>query len=1177
MKAKSILYKCLLCLLFLLTALCSSAIGKIIYVDDDAAGANDGSSWQNAYTFLQDALTDANSAEEPVYFADANLKQAVENALGVTDPTPMDMLGFTTLNAISMKIINLTGIEYATNLQTLTLWDNRISDLSPLSDLMSLECLLLEKNRISDLSPLCNSTSLKKLDLYRNQIIDISPLSGLMSLLELELGRNQISDISPLSSLTNLQTLNLWYNQISNISGLSGLTTLQCLSLENNQISNIPPLYDLNSLLELHLENNQISDISDLSGLTNLSELHLENNQISDLSGLSGLTNLKLLYSSDNQISDISPLSRLTNLERLFLDNNQISDFSPLSELTNLQTLYLRNNRIIDISLSDGLTNLRTLRLGGNQISDLSLLTNLTNINGLDLHGNQISDVSPLSELTSLQWLLLKNNRISDISMLSGLINLTQLDLISNQISDISPLSGLTRLKWLYLSDNQISDISPLSEFTNLVVLKLRSNPLGPDAYTIYIPLIESYGTNIYYDPPAWHTLTIDSTVGGMVVEPGEGDFDYINLTVVNIETSADSGYYFVEWTGTAVDAGKVTDPYSADTTVTIDADYTLSANFEQNEFTFIYVDDDATGVNDGTSWENAYVFLQDALANAETGEKPIMIHVAQGTYTPDKGVGQIPGDREATFQLINGVTLKGGFAGLGEPDPNACDAGQYKSVLSGDLNADDDPNITNIWDNSFHVVTTSGTQWTAMLEGLTITGGNADGPCPYNNGGGIYNVEGRPTLTNCTLSRNSTTGNGGGMYNCSASQPNLTNCLFICNSAINGGGMENLDTSQPILTNCTFSANIAENTGGGISNLNDNQSTLINCILWGDIPDEIRGESAYVLYSDIEGGWSGVGMGNLDIDPLFADPDKGDYHLKSQSGRFDPNSGSWVIDNVTSPCIDAGDPSIPVGFERSPNGDRVNIGAYGGTSEASLSSQQPLGQASNPNPLDGDARVARNITLTWTPGFEGALHNVYLGIEFDNANPSNVYSVPVSQHQTDTSYNPGLLEYGQTYYWRIDEVDHRGILVPGKVWSFTMIPAPPKGVACFTGQTKVWIDRAAIAISEVSIGQSTGNNIGKVKAVQEHEGTFILYDIALESGNSITVAENHYFMTESGMWLSLHDLKEGKRLKTSKGSVGIKSIGKRQKPCTGKVYNLKIENSDQYLVGEDAIIVRDY
>ena len=72
-----------------------------------------------------------------------------------------------------------------------------------------------------------------------------------------------------------------------------------------------------------------------------------------------------------------------------------------------------------------------------------------------------------------------------------------------------------------------------------------------------------------------------------------------------------------------------------------------------------IYVDADANGLNNGTSWENAYKFLQDALADADSSPKPVEIRVAQGIYKPDQGSGKTPGDRESTFQLINGVTLK--------------------------------------------------------------------------------------------------------------------------------------------------------------------------------------------------------------------------------------------------------------------------------------------------------------------------------------------------------------------------------------------------------------------------------------------------------------------------------------------------------------------------------------
>ena len=81
-----------------------------------------------------------------------------------------------------------------------------------------------------------------------------------------------------------------------------------------------------------------------------------------------------------------------------------------------------------------------------------------------------------------------------------------------------------------------------------------------------------------------------------------------------------------------------------------------------------IFVDADAVGSNDGISWANAYVYLQDALADANSSEKPVEIRVAHGIYKPDQGAGIMAGDREATFQLINGVAIKGGYAGFGEP-----------------------------------------------------------------------------------------------------------------------------------------------------------------------------------------------------------------------------------------------------------------------------------------------------------------------------------------------------------------------------------------------------------------------------------------------------------------------------------------------------------------------------
>ncbi len=102
-------------------------------------------------------------------------------------------------------------------------------------------------------------------------------------------------------------------------------------------------------------------------------------------------------------------------------------------------------------------------------------------------------------------------------------------------------------------------------------------------------------------------------------------------------------------------------------------------------------------------------------------------------------------------------------------------------------------------------------------------------------------------------------------------------------------------------------------------------------------------------------------------------------------------------------------------------------------------------------------------------------------------------------------------------------------------------------------------------------------NSLSKIQEVQEHKGTFTCYDVLLKSGNCLSVAENHYFLTESGRWISLQNLKAGIKLKTSKGSIGIIRVTKRPAPYIGKVYNLKVEGSDRYLVGKDAVIVRDF
>jgi len=239
---------------------------------------------------------------------------------------------------------------------------------------------------------------------------------------------------------------------------------------------------------------------------------------------------------------------------------------------------------------------------------------------------------------------------------------------------------------------------------------------------------------------------------------------------------------------------------------------------------TIIYVDDDATGADNGCCWADAFQCLHDALVAATEGDE---IRVAQGTYTPACGQGITGGDREATFQLRNGVAIKGGYAGHGQPEPNARSITQYPTILSGDLLGNDIevsepsdlPDEPTRAENSDHVVTASGTDRTAILDGIIVAGGYAK----WKMGGGMYNNGGSSTLYNCTFADNFAE-YGGGMYNSDGASPLLTGCIFNGNAAFDeegtgGGGMYN-DESSPTLINCTFTRNWASvgipDHGGG-------------------------------------------------------------------------------------------------------------------------------------------------------------------------------------------------------------------------------------------------------------------------------------------------------------------------------------------------------------------------
>ena len=141
----------------------------------------------------------------------------------------------------------------------------------------------------------------------------------------------------------------------------------------------------------------------------------------------------------------------------------------------------------------------------------------------------------------------------------------------------------------------------------------------------------------------------------------------------------------------------------------------------------------------------------------------------------------------------------------------------------------------------------------------------------------------------------------------------------------------------------------------------------------------------------------------------------------------------------------------------------------------------------------------------------------------------------------------------------------------------------PPKGRACFLADTPVCVNGALVQISEVAPGQTVGKlhcaaqTACSIEKVEEHEGAFVCRDIVLENGNRISVVEAHCFLLDSGQWVAAQDLRSGLKLKSLNGTVGIKSVTTRAMPFVGKVYNLKIAESDQYAVGKDGLIVRDW
>ena len=242
------------------------------------------------------------AAQTVVTIPDDNLRERLESVLMKAPGTPItrtDMAGLVSLDLQNAGIGDLTGLEYAVNLITLALDGNELSDcIQPCTG-------------PPVLTPLAGLTQLATLGLDRNQISDLTPLAGLPYLRTLDVSSNRISDLTPLARLTSLTTLELADNRISDLMPLAGLIHLTALILQGNRITDLSPLASLTAVTNLFLNNNPVTDLTPLPSMTSLSYLTLSNCWLlTDLSPLESMTSLQRLSVDGTAIEDIGPLAR---------------------------------------------------------------------------------------------------------------------------------------------------------------------------------------------------------------------------------------------------------------------------------------------------------------------------------------------------------------------------------------------------------------------------------------------------------------------------------------------------------------------------------------------------------------------------------------------------------------------------------------------------------------------------------------------------------------------------------------------------------------------------------------------------------------------------------------------------------------------------------------------------
>ena len=312
---------------------------------------------------------------------------------------------------------------------------------------------------------------------------------------------------------------------------------------------------------------------------------------------------------------------------------------------------------------------------------------------------------------------------------------------------------------------------------------------------------------------------------------------------------------------------------------------------FESQYNGVFYVNANATGANNGTTWANAFNKLQDALVLGASC--PFQVWVAEGTYRPAVGT-----NRDSSFVMRNNLAIYGGFTGT-ETQLSRRNWVTNETILSGDIGV-----LNNTIDNSFNVVRNdnNGLNNTAILDGFTITGGNASSAAYVGSvGGAIFNRGGSAIYQNCKLIRNQARVYAGGFFSETGS-PTLINCVLAGNMASFGAGLYNESATTRIIS-CTLAGNQANGGGGGFYSYGLASALMVNSIVSNNSSgigvSGINSLAPNVENSLIQGDFTGTGNINADaafiISPTPGLGNIGDLRLLSCSPAINTGRNAFV------------------------------------------------------------------------------------------------------------------------------------------------------------------------------------------------------------------------------------------------------------------------------------------